>query len=285
VTRQRKPCLGSEAERASSAWSRWLLPALAAALCGLGGCANFWEDVSSNDFKMDNLFHPPDPLVVLRDSTDGDQRARALRSLQEPLSHGGDQKQQDAIVAILTKSATSDDQPMCRLAAISALRRFRDVRAEPALERAYYNAGRFEAQTATVIRCQALEALGDSGNPEAIKTLVKVLREPPVDVEKSPDPDRQRKLDERMAAARALGKFPQAQAAQALVEVLRGEQDVALRFRAHESLQLATGRQLPPDPQVWTDFINQSANRPDTALAREPSVGEKFLRLTGWNKD
>ena len=34
-------------------------------------------------------FVKPDPLVVLRDSSDGDERAKALRALQEPKPNGG----------------------------------------------------------------------------------------------------------------------------------------------------------------------------------------------------
>jgi HEAT repeat protein len=261
-----------------SPWSRGLLrAALVACCCGLSGCGHFWEDLMQGDFNPDTLFHQPDPLVVLRDSKEGDKRARALDELTEPLARGGSQQEQDLIVKVLSAAATSDEQALCRLAAIDALRHFRDPRAVQALEQAYYRAGFFNPETATVIRCQALQALGDTGNPEAIKTLVRVAGEPPVE---GPEQEKQQKLDERIAAVRALGKFPQAAATQALVQVLRSEQDVALRVRAHDALQVATGQRLPPDAQAWADYLH---NR-DSATVREPGLGEKFLRLTGWGQ-
>ena len=81
-------------------------------------------------------------------------------------------------------------------------------------------------------------------------------------------------LDERIAAARALGKFPHYEAAEALAGVLRTDKDVALRDVAHASLQEATGKDLPPDAQAWADFLHQSKSQ--GALAQEP---RKFLGI------
>src|SRR5262245_2360854 len=69
--------------------ARWLV------CCGLlpaalaGGCAGFWDEVTSRDFTVSALFSRPEPLQVLKDSDDGTQRAQALASLEEPLQHGG----------------------------------------------------------------------------------------------------------------------------------------------------------------------------------------------------
>jgi hypothetical protein len=260
----------------------WLIGALAAACWGAAGCANFWDEVTSRDFKFDHLIHPPDPLVVLQNSSDGDQRRKALGALREPLANGGTQREQDLIVTVLTHSATRDDQALCRLAAIDSLRRFRDPRAAEALKEAYYRAGSFNAETATVIRCQALTALGEVGHPSAVELLVRVLREPPVE---GADPEKQQKLDERIAAARALGHFPHYQATGALVEVMRGEQeDVALRSRAHESLQLATGKSLPADPQAWSDLLQHAPTATETAVAGQPGTKDGSLRQAGWTR-
>ena len=59
-----------------------LLPWAALASLGLCGCAGLWDDVTSRNFHLQALFVKPDPLVVLRDSTDGDDRAKAFRALQ-----------------------------------------------------------------------------------------------------------------------------------------------------------------------------------------------------------
>jgi HEAT repeat protein len=260
--------------------ARWLLTTLAAISCAAGGCAGFWDEVTSKDFKFENLYSHPDPLVVLRDSHDGDKRAKALRALCEPAANGGTQEQQEVVVKLLTTAAVSEPQALCRMAAIHSLRTFRDARAAKALEDAYYRAGSFDPATATIIRCQALQAMGECGNPAVVETLVKALREPPVE---GPDVDKQQKMDERIAAARSLGRYQHYQATAALVDVLRKEQDVALRDRAHRSLVSATGKELPPDAAAWSELL-ESAPR-DKAVVREPGLSEKILRTVGWSDD
>jgi HEAT repeat protein len=221
-----------------------------------------------------------DPLVVLRDSTDGDKRARAFRALKEPLANGGSQQEQDVVVKILAKAATSE-KSLCRLAAIGTLRTFRDPRAVEALRDAYYKAGDFAPETAIVLKVQALNALGETGQPAAVETLVRVLREPPV---VGSDEERQHKMDERIAAARALGHFRDPQAANALIDVLSKEKDVALRHRANDALQAATGKDLPPDAQKWQEYLQKNPLH-GTETVQEPGPVQKLMTPilpTGW---
>jgi hypothetical protein len=237
--------------------------------------------VTSREFQVDELFHKPDPLVVLAQSSSGNKRAAALRSLEEPLAHGGDEKQQKAVLDILCAAAATEEHAICRMAAVEALGRFKDPRAVKGIEDAYYRSGSFNPVAGTTLRCLALQALGQTGRPEALKTLLRALNEPAVD---GPDPERQRKTDERIAAARALAHFPQPQAARALVEVLRTEPDIALRDRAHESLRVATGQRFPPDAQAWADYLNRLPGD-GSAIVRERTFGEKILRVVGWDRD
>jgi HEAT repeats/PBS lyase HEAT-like repeat len=231
----------------------WLLPL---ACLGPGGCANFWDDVTARDFNFKTYFGAkPDPLVVLRDSTDGNQRAKALAALHEPEQLGGSVEEQDVVVKILVTAATQDRQPWCRRAAIATMGTFKDPRVVDALRDSYYSAGSFTPEIATVLRCQALEALGKVGNPAAVDFLVKVLREPPVE---GAEQDKQQKTDERIAAARALGNFKHYQGTSALVEVLKTEQDVSLRESARVSLVSATGIELPADARQWDELLHQS---------------------------
>ena len=55
------------------------------------------------------------------------------------------------------------------------------------------------------------------------------------------------KGDLRLAAIRALGNYQHYDTTRALLEVMSKEKDVALKDRAHEALQTATGKNLPPD--------------------------------------
>jgi hypothetical protein len=250
--------------------------------CALGGCAGFWDDITSRDFKFKDMFKPaPDPLWVIRNSTDGDKKSKALHSLKEPLQHGGSQQEQDVIVKLLVQSAVSDPQPLCRLAAISTLQHFKDLRAAQALMDAYEQASYFQRdrpEAMETIQEQALQALGVNGNPIAVDLLVRVLKTPPLTGTAG---DKQNDLNQRIYAARALAHFRQYQAAEALVSVLRSEQDVALRDRATESLREITGQELPADAQAWSDYLHKSGK---DALARKENGLKSFLRLASWQK-
>jgi hypothetical protein len=256
-----------------------LLLSLALAPLGAAGCAGgLWDRITSDDFKVSSFFNKPNPLVILRDSTDGRDRAEALRALHEPKQHGGTDEEQDVVVEILTKAAWSERQAFCRMAAIQSLRHFKDPRVVEGLKEAYYRAGTYPPEIATILKCQALLALGETAQPAAVEVLVKVLREPPVE---GPEQDKQMKMDERIAAARALGHFKQYQATEGLLTVLQSEQDVALRDRVTESLQLATGKDIPANYQAWADYLHQP-NNPNTAVTEGVKKGKllEFI-LTG----
>jgi HEAT repeat protein len=263
------------------------------------GCAYFWDDVTNRNFSLGEFIRSPNPFLVLRDSDDGNKRARAFRSLEEPKTHGGTDQDQDAVVKILTAAATTERQPLCRLAALEALGRFQDPRVVPALKEAYFNAGNFPkdktASAATEglmggsavstplvlqIKCQAIASLGHTGNPEAIGFLVDVLNNPPASKE-SAEGQRQQLMDERIAAARALGNFKDYKAIEALVGVLKSEKDVALLDRAHDSLEACTGQKLPPDMNDWGPVLNPE-NKPQ--LASEPAKHTDPAKhsLIGW---
>jgi HEAT repeat protein len=217
------------------------------------GCADFWDEVTARDFNFKAYFSAkPDPLIVLRDSNDGNRRAKALAALQEPIQHGGSVEEQNAVVKILIAAATQDRQPWCRQKAIATLAGFKDPRAVDGLRDAYYSAGSFAPDIATRLRCEALEALGTVGNLAAVDFLVKVLREPPVE---GAEQDKQQMTDERISAARALGHFNHYQGTSALVDVLRSEQDIALRDTARASLVAATGKDLPADARDWDNLL------------------------------
>ena len=260
---------------------RWLavtLGLLAAALAG-AGCSNFMDDVTRRDFSFQRFYNRPNPLQVLQNSHSADDRAQAMRALKEPLQNGGDARDQAVVMTVLTTAARSDAQVVCRMAAISSLGRFKDPAAVEALKDAYYRAGDFNPETATILRCQALEALGTSRGPTAVELLVKVIKEPPVE---GAAEDKQAKMDERIAAARALGNFKLLDAASALADVLRTDQDVALRNRATEGLAAITGKDLPADYTAWADFLNKPEGR--DAVVKENKEGGNWINLVGWWK-
>lgn len=240
-----------------------LLPAACCLLMGCqGGPAALYDEFTSRDFKFKSLYTRTDPLVVLRDSNDGDKRAKALRSLQEPAQRGGSQQEQDVIVKILMTAASNERHPLCRLAAIQTLAKFKDPRAVQGLTEAFYNANSFTPEMATIIRCQAITALGQTGNPAAVELLVRVVREPEAE---GTDLERQQALDVRVAAARALGNFNTPRAIEALEWVLKTEKDVALRDRAEDSLAALTGRKRSALTALFDGGVKQAGYRMPTS--------------------
>jgi HEAT repeat protein len=228
-----------------------LVPAVASLpLCG---CAGFWDEVTSQNFNVKHFFNKPSPFVVLKESTDGDERAKALHALNEPMQNSGSQQDQDAVVKILVTAASTEKQALCRLAAIDALGSFKDPRAVAGLTDAFYNSTTFGPELATRIQCQAVQALGQTGNPQAVKFLVNVVKGPPGE---GSEQEKQQVMDVRVAAARALGAFKDPQSLDALLAVLEKDKDVALRDCATASLRNATGKDLPPDAKTWQVAIH-----------------------------
>jgi hypothetical protein len=267
---------------------------LAAGLTGLslGGCALSWDEVTSRDFHVKDVFSKPDdPLTVLHDSKDGDKRAHAFRALQEPKFHGGSDHDQDFVLEVLAEASRSESRYWTRLEAVRKLGEFKDPRAAPALIEAYYKADTLltndrsadpnqAKELISTFRCEVLAGLGKIGNPAAVTFLAKRVSEPSA---VGPENDMRRALDERIAAARALKSFPQYQSTEALLSVLKTEKDVALRDCAAESLQACTGKKLPADYAAWDDFLHhQEGTNKDEGIAAGKKKGFMELILTGF---
>ncbi len=239
---------------------------------GVCGCAGWWDRITDRNLEFKELFVKPQPLEVLRDSSSGARRGEALAALGEPRQHGGTQEEQDRHLQILSAAALKDPEPLCRLGAVRALSQYQDPRAVKILEEVYLQPLRFSSELNTVLRQQALAGLEQTGHAEARHLLIRVARQP-AGAEDTNYQDRQQTLDERLTAVRALGKFKQYDAVQTLVYVLENDKEVALKDRAHLSLQEATGRDLPPDPKAWQEVL---ANREPPP---EPNLIQRVLGL------
>lgn len=278
-----------------------MVPVAGTALVNLAlcGCANFWDEVTSRDFQMKNLYAHDNPLEVIRDSNDGDRRARALRALREPKQAGGTDAEQDVVVNVLVTSARSDSQPLCRLAAINSLGHFQDPRAVQGLIDAYFavaeqpkqkNPNRLDtlassgnaisADTATVIQVEALTALGRTKQPPALELLTRIARPEPASAIEVSEQEKRNILDVKIAAVRALGNYSQYQSTEALLLVLQKERDVALRDRAVESLQAATGKKFGDDAGAWEEVLH-SAGKDNDAVAGSDKRDPKVKQASG----
>lgn len=292
------------------------IAAVAAALPGLAGCAGTWDTISSRNFRkapFDTTYRmivPEDPMVVLRANPprDGDERAKAMRRLKEPLAAGLGQQDQDEMLDLLARAATADSSPVLRIAAIEALGRFTDPRAAGVLQIAYTKAhGRadgtpdplsaeagiqlagasnratsraslvplsgpvgFAPDVVEAIRCRALESLGKTNHPDAVPFLSAVAAGPVSP--QSPEGCDDREV--RLAAVRGLTACRQPDSVAALSRVLAAERgkDSALTGRAHDGLMNLTGKRLPPDPKQWNDVVQAGA-----VIAPEPNWVEQAI--------
>ncbi|QEL18098.1 HEAT repeat domain-containing protein [Limnoglobus roseus] len=254
----------------------------------LSGCTGAWDKMSSRKFRdhpYDVMFDRRDPLTVMRTSPEGDDRAGAMKKLKEPAANGRSADEQEEALKLLTDAAINDPSPVVRVAAIDALGRFQDVRAVKSLTAAYYQSGGtsapktdapltglqltsggrelgsmdrsaslsgpsgFAPDVASVIRSRAVEALANTGKPEAVGLLTQVA----AGTEKTGGGDR----DTRLAAVRGLKQLRTPESVAALSGVLTAEKtrDPALADRAHEGLVNLTGQSLPNDPQKWDAVV------------------------------
>ncbi len=237
----------------------WGAVALAVGFLGLSGCAQFWDDILYKPFSFKRVFcKDPDPMLVLHESNNPNDRARALRRLQEPKQHGGSEEDQKLVLGILSTAATSDIHAYSRLCAIAALSHFKDPEAVKILQAAYFAGNKLDsAEQRQEIECAALKSLGDTKNADAVPILVLALKQPP-----PPPTERQdlavqlRSRQLRLTAARALGNFNDRRANDALLDVLHEEKDVAMLDGARDALCQATGRKYPVDYSIWDQYLN-----------------------------
>jgi HEAT repeat protein len=275
------------------------------------GCAGTMDAITSRKFRKEpftttyHLWHPEDPMVILRANPprEGDERARAMHRLKEPLANKLTQQDQDEIVDLLARTATKDASPVLRLAAIDALGRFQDSRSPGILMIAYQKAhGRpdgtpdplekpesgiqlagarsrtpksslvpltgpvgYSPETVEAIRCQALESLGRTNRPEAVQFLAAVA----AGSSRQSAPEGADDREVRLAAVRGLTKCRQPESVAALAQVLADEKkgkDTALIGRAHDGLVNLTGKRLPPDPEKWNEVVQAGVK-----IAPEPN--------------
>lgn len=301
------------------AWCRLGRMALVGGAIPLAGCTS-WDELSSNSFWDDPVhvvFTDPDPIEILRSpESTGDQLARAMAELDEPISDGGSRAQQDEVIALLGRHATTDDRVLCRMAAIEALGRFRDPRAADYLLTAYHGAAPTrsakpgDSEDGDTLRFTKLVGHSDVEDPSEklfpdsdldamnpddaanirCRALAGLARHRSakalpilinvVDgrerMSDSYDEVHQREL--RMVAIRGLGRYSaERQAAAPLVTVLRNESDVAMRDAARDGLVKITGADHPTDADAWQAVVESP-----TPLRPRQDSDDVISQVSGW---
>ncbi len=138
------------------------------------------------------------------------------------------------------------------------------------LEEVYQQRLPFTPDLNTVIRQEALAAVVATGNADSRALLIRVARSPSGPNEASLT-DRQQTQDERLTAVRGLSKYSQYDSIETLVYLLETDKDVALHDRAHESLKVATGKNLPDDARAWRELMQ------NPQAYKEPSLVERAM--------
>lgn len=242
------------------------------------GCGHFWEDVTSRSdqpgvwnnvkYRWNLVFNRPDPLEVLASSHDGDMRRRALATLN---TQGTWWKKEDpeAMFRLLSTCAAREPDPINRALAVERLAELKDPRVPGVLLDTFKSPVNADPR-ALPVRIAAVRAMGQTKDASVVDTLTGVVQ------------DREQPLDLRFAAAEALGHFQHYQAAASLVKLLREDRDVALKYRAHQSLCHMTGRKdVPARADAWEEAFRKAAHG-EQPLQRESNPLMKLVSF--WEK-
>lgn len=231
-----------------SLWAGCLITLTAVlAGCNGGGLNNPFENVAESIF-------PPSPSEVARDAFNiysPDRRRRAV-NLLATAPWGGEE------AYLRTYRLLVDDpDPTVRAACLRALARH----GQP--EDVTIITPYLRDQT-SFVRWEAANALERLHHPHAIDRLLPVLRD---------DEDR----DVRMAAARALGQYPERRVFEALVGALTDREYAVVR-QAQRSLRLLTGEDLGDRASAWLEW---SDAQDDLFANQRPYHYREFIRRPG----
>jgi len=216
---------------------------LAAAACVLaaavsGGCETIRQDVS----MLTNALTPPSPTeaaTMMLDPYNPDHRREGTVLIAN--SYFGGEPQ---YVRFYVQSVEQEDDPTVLAVAISALARHGTEEHASLIARHLTHPNR-------QVRWEAAKGLQRLHDPQVVPGLLNVLR----DQEEDPQV--------RVAAARALGQYPQDRVFQALVAALESRH-LAVNLTAEQSLETLTGQSLGLDSREWSRWY------------RGQSPGERF---------
>jgi HEAT repeat protein len=137
------------------------------------------------------------------------------------------------------------------MAAVRTLGRFEDPRAVSALIAAYQSSDQLTPEPAAMVKCQALNALGETRKADAANFLAEVAKTPlKPDLN---DRERGQARDVRLAAVRSLKNFPEFGTATSAAQMLAvGDKDIAVRDRAREAYVAMTGKEPEATPVPGT---------------------------------
>jgi hypothetical protein len=229
-----------------------LIAVIAAAAIVVGGCDTISQDF--NDFAQS--IAPPSPSEAARmmlSPDDPDARRRGTL-----LIANSDFGSVDVYVRAYRDYVENERNPLVKAAAIRALAKH----GEPS--DASLIAEHLDHENVQV-RWEAAKGLQRLHNPVVVPDLLAVLRSP------------SEETDVRVAAATALGQYPEDRVFQGLVAALDARA-LAVNDAARNALRVLTGQEYDLDPRAWLSWYNDRDGDPFAA-------GKDYLYPTFQRKD
>ena len=233
----------------------------AAMLWAVPGCDTIGQDLSS--FTEDLM--PPTPTEAARimiDPNDPDNRRRGTLLIANSPFGGG-----EPYLNVYRDMAINERDPLAKAAALAALGRHGVPDDAPLIAVSLVDENR-------QVRWAATQALQRIHNVAVVGDLLDVLRK--VDEH----------ADTRIAAAVAVGQYPQDRVFQGLISAL-DDRELALNLAAQGSLHTLTGEDFALEPSDWLAWYNNTAEpfaRKQEYLYPTYQRDETWMeRLTFWS--
>jgi len=201
----------------------------------LVGCSNMSSDI--DDLRESIM--PPSPTeaaVMMIDPYDAENRRNGTILIANAPFGGA-----EPYVNLYADKVLHEDDPLALAAAIQALGRHGQPEHAPSI------ASRL-THVSQQVRWEAAKGLQRLHNPQVVPALIAVIRNAREDV------------DVKIAAAHALGQYPEDRVFQTLVSVdALDAQNLILNRTARESLRTLTGQNFGEDRAAWLRWYNAAA--------------------------
>jgi len=227
--------------------------ALATLCAALTGCGTFDGVPRGTTSLLDALIPRTSPSEAAEMAVDPYSPERRYKgtTLLSNAQFGG-----QPVYLELYLDAIEDEDPGVRSAGVRALGRHGEPEHVPQIVALLDDEDRF-------VRFEAARALQRVHSPDVVPTLLDVIR-----LEEEPDGD------VRVAAAGALGQYPEARVVQGLIGAL-ADRRLAVNYAVRRSLITLTGQDYGVDRAAWLTWVEQSE---DLFAGQQPYVYPAFSR-------
>jgi hypothetical protein len=229
------------------------LASLCAVPTALTGCGTFDGVPRGSTSLLSALFPQTTPAQAAEMATDpySPERRYEGTTLLSNAPFGG-----QPVYLELYLDAIEDEDPGVRAAGVRALGRHGEPEHVPQIIALLEDTDRY-------VRFEAARALQRVHSPEVVPVLLNVIQE-----EREPD------ADVRVAAAEALGQYPESRVVQGLIAAL-ADRRLAVNHAVRRSLITLTGQDFGVDRAAWLGWVDETQN---LFAGQQPYVYPAFSR-------